>query len=426
MNNNSNATLERVNDLRQRKILSKIIDKDTTLSLEGRDPLDNTMVLNMGPQHPATHGVLRVLLRLDGETVEKCVPELGYLHRGYEKLAESMTYHEFLPHTDRLDYLSPLSNNVAYAMAVEKAANIEIPRRAAWIRTLIAELARISSHLMAMGAMAMDVGAVTMLLWTFREREKLYDIFELICGARFTTSYTRIGGVSNDFVPEVIPMIRKFIEEFPANLRDFEGLVNRNRIFVDRISGVGHISRENAIDLGLTGACLRGSGVDHDLRRDEPYLLYPELDFDIIVYTDGDCLARYLTRGDEMKESVKMVRQLLEKIPEGPYMANDAHNVLPGKTEIYTKMEELIQDFMLINFGVMPEAGEIYSAIEAPKGELGFYIVSDGTGHAWRMKIRSPSFCNLQMLAPLCEGSMVSDVVAIIGSIDPVMGEADK
>jgi NADH-quinone oxidoreductase subunit D len=426
MNTNSSATLERVYDARQRKILGKIIDKDTTITLEGRDPLENTMVLNMGPQHPATHGVLRVLLRLDGETVEKCVPELGYLHRGYEKLAENITFHEFLPHTDRLDYLSPLSNNVAFAQAVEKAAGIEIPPRAAWIRTLIAELARISSHLMAMGAMAMDVGAVTMLLWTFREREKLYDIFEKICGARFTTSYTRVGGVANDFTPDVLPMTRTFIDEFLGNLHDFEGLVNRNRIFVERASGVGVITADQAIALGLTGACLRGSGVPHDLRRDEPYLLYDELDFDIITNPAGDCLARYLVRGAEMKESVKIVRQLLAKIPEGPTMANDAHNVLPGKSEIYTKMEELIHDFMLINFGVMPEPGEIYSAIEAPKGELGFYIVSDGTGHPWRLKIRSPSFCNLQALTPMCEGSMISDVVAIIGSIDPVMGEADK
>ncbi|MCC7439539.1 MAG: NADH dehydrogenase (quinone) subunit D [Armatimonadetes bacterium] len=426
MNIGSTATLERVTDLRQRKILSKVIDKDTTISLEGRDPLENTMILNMGPQHPATHGVLRVLLRLDGETVEKCIPELGYLHRGYEKLGENMTYHEFLPHTDRLDYLSPMSNNVAYAMAVEKVLGLEIPPRAAWIRTMICELARISSHLLAMGAMSMDCGAITMLLWTFRERERLYDIFEKICGARFTTSYTRIGGVANDFTPDIIPMIRKFIDQFPAQLRDFEGLVNRNRIFVERVSGIGYMSAEEAIQLGMTGPCLRGSGVAHDLRRDEPYLLYDQLDFDVITYADGDCFARYMVRGDEMKESVKIVRQLLDKIPDGPVLANEAKQVLPGKVEIYTKMEELIQDFMLVNFGQQTEPGEIYSCIESPKGELGFYITSDGSGQAWRMKIRSPSFCNLQALQPMCEGAMISDVVAIIGSIDPVMGEADK
>jgi len=426
MNVTSTATLERINDLRQRKIISRILDKDTTVTVEGRDPLENTMVLNMGPQHPATHGVLRVLVRLEGETVEKCVPELGYLHRGFEKLAENVTYHEFLPHTDRLDYLSPLSNNTAYALAVEKAAGVTAPPRAQWIRTIICELARVSSHLLAMGAMAMDVGAVTMLLWTFREREKLYDIIEKICGARFTTSYTRVGGVVNDVPPDVLPMIRTFVEAFPGYLKEFEGLVNRNRIFQQRLRGVGHISADDAIALGMTGSCLRGSGVDHDLRRDEPYLLYPEVDFDVITYVEGDAYARYMVRADEMKESIKILRQLLERSPEGPVLANDARHVLPGKTEIYSKMEELINDFVLVNFGTMPEPGEIYSAIEAPKGELGFYIVSDGTGNPWRLKIHSPSFCNLQMLARLCEGSMISDVVAIIGSIDPVMGEADK
>src|SRR5688500_6414297 len=358
MNPNNTSTIERVTDLRQRTILNRVIDRNTTVTLGEHDRLDNDMILNMGPQHPATHGVLRVLLRLDGETVAACVPELGYLHRGYEKIAENMTYHEFLPHTDRLDYLSPLATTTAYAMAIEHAARIEIPQRAVCIRTLICELARISSHLMAMGAMSMDVGAVTMLLWTFREREKLYDIFERMCGARFTTSYTRIGGMANDFSPEVIPMIRTFIDEFPKHLKDFEGLVNRNRIFVERAAGVGYFSAEDCIRYGLTGPCLRGSGVAHDLRRDEPYLMYDELDFDVITYTGGDCLARYMVRGDEMKESVKIVRQLLDRIPVGPVMADDARQVTPGTTEIYTKMEELISVFMLINYGTMPEPGE--------------------------------------------------------------------
>lgn len=426
MNINSSSTLERVTDLRQRKILSRVIDRNTTVTLGDQDPLENDMVLNMGPQHPATHGVLRVLLRLDGETVEACVPELGYLHRGYEKIAENMTLHEFLPHTDRLDYLSPLSNNVAFAKAVEKAADIELPPRAMWIRMLISELARISSHLMAMGATAMDVGAITMLLWTFREREKLYDIFVKICGARFTTSYTRIGGVANDITPDVIPMVRQFLDEFPKHLKDFEGLVNRNRIFIERLRGVGYMDAETCINLGLTGPVLRGAGVPHDLRVDEPYMLYDQYDFDVITYTDGDAYGRYMVRVDEMKESLKIVRQLLERVPEGEIMANDAEKVLPKKQEIYTRMEELIQDFMLINFGTQIPPGEIYSPIESPKGELGFYICSTGEGNPWRLKIRAPSFCNLQALAPMCEGGMVSDVVAIIGAIDPVMGEADK
>ncbi len=426
MNINSTSTLERVNDLRQRKIISRVVDKNTSITLGNEDPLENDMVLNMGPQHPATHGVLRVLLRLDGETVAACVPELGYLHRGYEKLAENMTYHEFLPHTDRLDYLSPLSNNVAYAQAVEKAAGIEIPERAMWIRMLICELARISSHLMAMGATAMDVGAITMLLWTFREREKLYDIFTKICGARFTTSYTRIGGVATDLTPDILPMVQQFTDEFPKHLKDFEGLVNRNRIFMERLRGVGYLGAEDCISLGLTGPVLRGAGVPHDLRVDEPYMLYDKYDFDVITYTDGDAYGRYMVRVDEMKESLKIVRQLIASVPEGEIMANNAEKVLPKKQEIYTRMEELIQDFMLINFGTQVPPGEIYAPIESPKGELGFYICSNGGGEAWRLKIRSPSFCNLQALAPMCEGEMISDVVAIIGAIDPVMGEADK
>jgi NADH-quinone oxidoreductase subunit D len=410
--------------MRQGKILKELVDKDTSLILE--DPLENDMVLNMGPQHPATHGVLRVLLRLDGETVIKAVPELGYLHRGYEKLAENMSFHEFIPHTDRLDYMAPLSNNTAVALAIEKSLGIEAPERAQWIRTLICELARISSHLMAMGSTCMDVGALTIMLWTFTEREKLYDIFELICGARFTTSYTRIGGVAQDIDKSTLEMIRKWAMEFPKELKYFEALVHRNRIFVDRVAGIGIIGKEQAIGLGLTGPTLRGSGVARDLRKDEPYLMYDKLDFNVITYPEGDVWARYMVRIDEMKESQKMILQILDKMPEGDYILHSPKKTLPRKKEIYTNMEDLINDFMLINFGAAPEAGEIYSAIESPKGELGFFIVSDGTGHPWKMKIRSPSTSNLQSLAPMAKGSMISDVVACIGSIDPIMGEADK
>jgi NADH-quinone oxidoreductase subunit D len=380
----------------------------------------------MGPQHPATHGVLRVLLRLDGETIMKCVPELGYLHRGYEKLAENVTYHEFIPHTDRLDYLSPLSNNVAIALAIENSLGIDTPERAKWIRTLVAELARISSHLMAMGATCMDVGALTVLLWTFTEREKLYDIFELICGARFTTSYTRIGGVANDIDDRTLQKIRDWTAQFPKQLEKTEKLVHRNRIFVNRVAGIGVIDKAKAIQLGMTGPCLRGSGVARDLRRDIPYLIYDKLDFNVITYNEGDCWARYMVRIQEMKESIKMVNQILDMMPKGPIIANEPKKVLPRKAEVYTKMEELIHDFMLINFGAAPEPGETYTAIESPKGELGFFIVSDGTGEPWKMKIKSPSASNLQALSFLVEGSMLSDVVACIGSIDPVMGEADK
>lgn len=421
------ATIERVEKLRQSKILREVQDKDTVVMFE--DPLENDMILNMGPQHPATHGVLRVLLRLDGESVIKCIPELGYLHRGFEKLAENSTYHEFIPHTDRLDYLSPLSNNVGIAMAIEKAAGVEVPERGIWVRMLVCELARVSSHLIALGATAMDVGAMTLFLWTFTEREKLYDLFERMCGARFTTSFARIGGVANDIADDVLRDTRSWLNNMPVEMDVFNKLVARNRIFIERMAGVGHITAEKAIALGLTGPTLRGSGISRDLRRDEPYMFYDQMDFDVITHNDGDCYARYTCRYNEIKESMKIIHQVLDKLestPRTPVMSDDPSRVQVRKADIYTKMEELINDFMLINFGVMPPKGETYTAIESPKGELGFFIVSDGTGHPWKLKIRSPSSSNLQALRHMAEGSMVSDVVAIIGSIDPVMGEADK
>lgn len=406
------------------KIYEALIDQYT--SIESDDPLGSDMILNFGPQHPATHGVLRLLLRLDGERVIGCVPEVGYLHRGYEKLAENMTYHEYIPHTDRLDYLSPLSNNMGFALAVERLAGIEPPPRAQYIRTICSELARISSHLMATGSMAMDVGALTILLWTFREREKLYDIFEVLTGARFTTSYSRIGGVAQDMTEDVEKMIWKFLDYLPEAIQECERLLNRNRIFVERCDMIGIIEPDDAISYGLTGPNLRGSGVERDLRRDRPYFVYPELDFKVITHEGGDSLARYYVRLDEMYESAKIVRQCLEKMPKGEIHANKPKKVLPSKERVYTRMEEMIHDFMIVNFGIHPPPGEIYSAVENPKGELGFYIQSKGGGVPWRLKIRSPSFVNIQSLPHLLKGVMVSDVVAVIGSLDPVMGEADK
>ncbi len=406
------------------KIIQALLDIETDITVE--DALENEMVLNMGPQHPATHGVLRLVLRLDGETIVACVPDLGYLHRGYEKLAENMTYYEFIPHTDRLDYISPMANNVAWVLAVEKLAGLEVPERAQYIRMMVAELARITSHLVAIGSFAMDVGAMTVFLWTLREREKVMDIWDMLCGARFTNSYTRIGGVANDAPPESLKRIKWFIEQFEENLVECEKLINANRIFVDRVDGIGIISREDAISLGFSGPNLRASGVEFDIRRSQPYLKYDQIDFNIPTFTEGDCLARYFLRVEEMKESTRIVRQVLEKMPEGEVMLNKPKKVLPHKTEIYTKMEELIHDFMIVNFGINPPVGEVYHAIEGSKGELGFYIVSKGEGHPWKCKIRSPSFNNIQSLPKLVEGQMVSDVVAIIGSIDPIMGEADK
>ncbi|MFC2130911.1 NADH dehydrogenase (quinone) subunit D [Bacteroidota bacterium] len=424
MNVKTQADIDKMHRVRNSKILKELLDKDVSVIFD--DPLENDMVLNMGPQHPATHGVLRCLLRLDGETIVKLVPELGYLHRGYEKLAENMTYHDFIPFTDRNDYLAPLSNNVGIALAIDNALGIEAPPRAQWIRTLVSELARISSHLMAMGSTCLDVGAVTLLLWTFREREKLYDIMELICGARFTTSYTRIGGVANDIDDETLAKLKDWLDQYPNELKYFEKLVHRNRIFIDRIAGIGIIDAEKCISLGLTGPVLRGSGIPRDLRVDEPYLVYDQLDFNVITFNDCDVWSRYMVRIEEMKESVKMLYQILEKMPRGPVKAVEPKAVLPNKKDVYTKMEDLINDFMLTNFGAQPEPGETYTAIESPKGELGYFIVSDGTGEPWKLKIRAASSANLQGLSTMAEGSMIADVVAIIGSIDPIMGEADK
>jgi NADH-quinone oxidoreductase subunit D len=406
------------------KIIEALLGADSDITVD--DALENEMILNMGPQHPATHGVLRVLLRLDGETVVASVPELGYLHRGYEKMAENMSYYEFIPHTDRLDYLSPLANNVAWVLAVEKLAGIEAPPRAQYIRMMVAELARIASHLVAIGSLAMDVGALTVFLWTLREREKILDIWDILCGARFTNSYTRIGGVANDAQPEALAKAKWFIDQFDENLDECERLINTNRIFIERLDGAGVISAEDAIDLGMTGPSLRGSGVEYDIRRNDPYLCYSDMDFKVVTYKEGDSLARYFVRADEARESAKIVRQILDKLPQGEVLLNQPKKVLPHKTEIYTKMEELIHDFMIVNFGINPPEGDIYHAIEGSKGELGFYLVSKGEGRPWKCKIRSPSMVNLQSLPHLIQGRMVSDVVAIIGSIDPIMGEADK
>lgn len=391
------------------------------------DALSTEMILNIGPQHPATHGVLRVVARLDGEIIRSCVIDIGYLHRGIEKVAEYKTFQEFMPYTDRMDYLSPYSNNVALCLAVEKLAQIEVPERGQYIRTIACELARILAHLLWLGSMVMDSGAVSMFLWTFREREKIYDLFDLIAGARLTVSHARIGGVASDLTPEAIEAIRSFIRSFPRELRDWEKLLNKNRIWLERNEGIGVVSAERALELGLTGPNLRASGVPYDVRTFEPYLVYDRVEFDVPVRTEGDNLARYYVRMEEMRQSVRIIEQCLRQLPPGPIRNENAKLSYPHKAEVYYSMEGLIHDFMYTDWGVCPPKGaEAYAAIEAPKGELGFYIQSDGTGFPWRLKIRSPSFCNIQALESMLEGAMVSDVVVLIGGVDPVMGEADK
>jgi len=386
------------------------------------------MVLNMGPSHPATHGVLRLVLELDGEMITRATPHVGYLHRGDEKIAENMTYTQFIPYTDRLDYLAPLANNVAYALAVEKLLGIDrqLPERCQYLRVICCELARISSHLLGMGSYAMDVGAMTVFLHTYTEREKIHNLCESLSGARFTTSYTRIGGLSRDMPPGWMDQCRQFCREVVRNFDETETLLTRNRIFMDRTQGIGVISRQDAIDYGLSGPNLRGSGVAHDLRKAQPYLVYDQLQFDVPVGSVGDCYDRYLVRIEEMRQSVRILGQCLDQMPGGPVSIPDGKVSLPPKERVLTRMEELIHHFINVTQGVNAPPGEIYFGHENPKGELGFYICSKGGGTPHRLKIRSPSFVNLSILPKLLPGHMVSDVVAVLGSFDFVMGECDR
>jgi NADH-quinone oxidoreductase subunit D len=409
--------------------------KSTPSGDDLQDMQGEKMVLNMGPSHPSTHGVLRIILELDGEIITKATPDIGYLHRGDEKIAENMTYTQFIPYTDRLDYLAPLANNVAYALAVEKLMGIDraLPPRCQYIRVICCELARISAHLLGVGCYAMDVGALTVFLHTFTEREKIYSLIEKLTGARFTTTYTRIGGLARDLPPGWVAECRKFLSEVVVNIDETEKLLTRNRIWVDRTRDVGIISKEMAIDFGLSGPNLRGSGIDHDLRKAHPYLVYDQLEFDVPVGSVGDCYDRYLVRMEEMRQSVRILHQCFDKLPGGadnqagePINIPDGKTVLPSKDKVLTSMEELIHQFMLVTQGVNAPVGEIYFGAENPKGELGFYINSKGGGTPNRLKIRAPSFVNLSILPALLPGHMISDVVSILGSVDFVMGECDR
>ncbi len=387
------------------------------------------LTISMGPQHPATHGVLRVVLDLDGETVVKCTPYVGYLHRGTEKLAEHRTYLNALPLTDRLDYISSMANNVGYCVAVERLLGIEPPERAKYIRTIMCEMTRISSHIIGISTHALDIGAMTLFLYSFRDRERLLDLFEMVCGARLTVSFSRIGGVRNDVSQEFLDKLYDFTEEFPKIIEDqYETLLDQNRIWLQRTKGIGVISAEDAINWGLTGPTLRGSGVPYDVRKYAPYDAYPFVEFDVPVGKNGDVYDRYKCRMEELKQSNRIIKQCIEKMPKGPIMTPDAPKfTLPPKDRVLTDMESLIHQFVLITKGpiLVPE-GEIYVATEVPKGELGYYIVSDGSGRPYRMRLRAPSFVHVSVLPKLCEGALVADVIANIGTIDIVLGECDR
>jgi NADH-quinone oxidoreductase subunit D len=387
----------------------------------------NTMVLNMGPQHPSTHGVLRVVLELDGEIVLKARPVIGYLHTGIEKNMEAKTYSQAITMTDRIDYLAPLSNNLCYCLAVEKILGIEIPKRAQYIRVLLTEMTRIASHLVWLGTHAIDLGAMSVFLYTFREREEIMNIFEYVSGQRMMTSYFRIGGIALEPPPNWLDHIRRVIDSLPAHIDEYEGLLTNNRIWLGRTKGVGIISAEDAIAMGASGPMLRGSGVPYDVRKAFPYSSYEEFDFDIQTQTAGDCFARYQVRVAEIRESIKIVRQAMEKVPaEGPIRATAPGIIAPSREEMKSSIEGLIYHFKIYTEGFAPPPGEVYQAIESPRGELGFFVASDGSAHPYRVKVRAPSFINLQTLPKLCEGRLIADVVACIGTTDIVLGEVDR
>ncbi len=387
---------------------------------------NKTIVLNMGPQHPSTHGVLRLILEVDGETVVQCVPEIGYLHRGFEKIAENKRYHQFIPYTDRLDYLAPLSNNVSYTMAVEKLLDIELPRRAQYIRIIACELARISSHLLSLGTYALDIGAGTVFFHTFDEREKIYDLIEKLTGHRFTTSYTRVGGIARDASPEFISETRAFLKQLPQTLDEMEALLTNNRIWMDRTRNVGVITPELALQYGVTGPNLRATGIKWDLRKDMPYMCYNEFDFDVPVGTNGDAYDRYIIRTQEMKESIRIIDQALDGLPSGPINADVPEVVIPTKNQVYTQMEALIWHFKIISEGFKVPPGQIFSAIENPKGEFGFFIKSDGGPKPVRTRIHSPTLRSVQVIPELVRGKLIADVVTTVASLDPVLGEIDR
>lgn len=384
------------------------------------------MHLNLGPSHPTMHGTLRVLLTLDGEQIVDAIPEIGYLHRCFEKESEGHTYTQVVPYTDRLNYVSPLMNNVGYAMAVEKLLGITVPARAEYIRVIISELSRIMDHLVCIGTNVVDIGALTNFWYFFNVRELLYVWVEALTGARLTNTYTRIGGVARDLPEGFDAGVRKCLKELKTAVKEVMGLLRKNRIFMERTRDVGVISGEDAIAYGFTGPCLRASGVAYDIRKAHPYCRYDEFDFDVPLGVAGDTYDRTIVRIEEIHQSVRIVEQALEKIPDGPIINPEAHTALPPKSEVYNSIEGLIRHFEIIMFGVKPPVGEVYSYTEAANGELGFYIVSDGTGTPYRIKVRPPCFAIYQAYPHMIKGAMLADAIAILGSLNIVAGELDR
>jgi NADH-quinone oxidoreductase subunit D len=390
---------------------------------------DYLWTLNFGPQHPATHTTLRIVLKLDGERVVDAIPDIGYLHSGFEKIGEKLDYNQYVTVTDRMNYISPMANNVAWHHAVETLLGIELTPRCKYVRTIVAELARISDHLLCTGAMGLDTGAFTFFLYAFYQREVIYDIFEALCGARFTNSYTRVGGVMHDVTATTVEKIRRFVKTFPATLDDMERLLNRNRIFVDRTKDVGVLTKDDATNRSATGPIARASGVTRDLRKDEPYLAYGDLDFQVCCATAGDCFARYYVRMAEMRESLRIVAQAVENIPAGPINVGvDERTTLPPKSQVYQTIEGTITHFELVmlNRGFTVPSEESYAAIEAPNGELGFYLVGDGSNVAYRARCRPPSFIHFALFPDLIRGHTLSDVVAVLGSLNIIAAELDR
>ena len=385
-----------------------------------------TMVINMGPAHPATHGTVRLIIEVDGERIERCDVDVGYLHRGFEKMAEQGDYNQVIPYTDRLNYVSPIINNVGYAIAIERLFGVQVPPRAEYIRVIMSELSRMTDHLTCLGAAAMELGAFTVMLYLMQAREYLYELIEAVTGARLTISYTRVGGLRDDLPPGFAAGVKSAFERIRVHVKDGDNLLSRNRIFQDRMNGIGIISRDEALSYGLTGPILRGSGVAYDVRKAFPYSGYENFDFDVPVGETGDNMDRFIVRYNELLQSMRIVEQALAKLPDGPISVDNPHIIMPPKDEVYNSIEGMISQFEIVFRGIEPPAGDVYFPVEGGNGELGFYIVSDGSGTPYKVRVRPPSFIAMGIMGPLLEGHVVADLVPLFGMINMIGGECDR